>query len=441
MKKITMIGTGYVGLVTGAGISDFGHVVRCVDIDTEKIQMLQSGVIPIHEPGLKRLVQRNVAGGRLTFSTEVEQAIQSSEIIFIAVGTPPADNGEADLTAVKAVATIIGNNLNGFKIICTKSTVPIGTGKLISQIISSHKPPEGDFEYVSNPEFLREGAAVTDFTHPDRVVIGASNDRAFRVMQEIYRPLYINETPMIHTAVETAEMIKYAANAFLALKISYINEVANLCEVVGADVHVVARALGLDGRISPKFLHPGPGFGGSCFPKDTRALVSVGREKGQRLHTIEAAIQANELQKTKMVEKLYVLLGGNFNGKTVAVLGLSFKPETDDVRESSSLHMVQALLKAGARVKAYDPVASTSMERQVPEAEYCSTWQEAVRQTDGCVIMTEWNEFRALNLDELKNLMETPIVLDTRNVLSMAMLEQLGFVYDNVGRKQKKNEA
>jgi UDPglucose 6-dehydrogenase len=441
MKKIAVVGTGYVGLVTGAGISDFGHEIICVDIDADKISMLKSGRIPIHEPGLERLVKRNVAAGRLSFSTDVAGAIQWAEVVFIAVGTPPADNGEADLSAVKAVAKVIGQNLNQFKVVCTKSTVPIGTGRLIAEIISEHKPPDIEFEYVSNPEFLREGAAVTDFTHPDRVVIGAASERAFKIMEAIYHPLYINETPMIHTEIETAEMIKYAANAFLALKISYINEIANLCEAVGADVHVVARALGLDGRISPKFLHPGPGFGGSCFPKDTQALVSVGRSRGEELRTVEAAIETNNRQKNRMVAKLRALVGGTFQGKSIAVLGLSFKPETDDVRESSALYMVRALLEGGAQVKAYDPIAVPTMETQIPEASYFNSWQEAVEDCDGCVIMTEWNEFRALNLEELKRRLKTPVLLDTRNIFPMASLEKLGFVYDNVGRKHHHHAA
>jgi len=437
MKKITVVGTGYVGLVTGAGISDFGHEITCVDIDTDKISMLQSGKIPIHEPGLERLVKRNVAAGRLSFSTDVVGAIQWAEVVFIAVGTPPADNGEADLSAVKAVAKVIGQNLNQFKGICTKSTVPIGTGRLIAKIISEHKPSEIEFEYVSNPEFLREGAAVNDFTHPDRVVIGTGSERAFKVMEAIYRPLYINETPIIHTEVETAEMIKYAANAFLALKISYINEIANLCEAVGADVHVVARALGLDGRISPKFLHPGPGFGGSCFPKDTQALVSVGRSLGEALRTVEAAIETNNRQKNRMLEKLRNLVGGTFKGKSIAVLGLSFKPETDDVRESSALYMLNALLQEGAKVKAYDPIAVGTMKTQIPDASYFGSWQEAVQDCDGCVIMTEWNEFRALNLEDLKRRLKTPVLLDARNIFPLANLERLGFKYDNVGRKHR----
>ena len=307
MKKITFIGTGYVGLVGGAGISEFGHQVTCVDIDQEKIERLNAGEIPIYEPGLKTLVKKNVNNGRLHFSANISKTIQKSDIVFIAVGTPQGSNGEANLSAVEAVAKTIGENLNGYKIVCTKSTVPIGTGKRIEEIIRSVNPM-GDFDYVSNPEFLREGAAVKDFLHPDRVVIGTRTQKAIDLMGEVYRPLYINETPILSTSVETAEMIKYAANAFLSLKISYINEIANLCEFVGADVHDVTRAMGLDGRISSKFLHPGPGYGGSCFPKDTHALAATGQKYGSPLRTIEAAIKTNESQKVRMVEKLSHLM-------------------------------------------------------------------------------------------------------------------------------------
>ena len=434
MKKITFIGTGYVGLVGGAGISEFGHQVTCVDIDQEKIERLNAGEIPIYEPGLKTLVKKNVNKGRLHFSANISKTIQKSDIVFIAVGTPQGSNGEANLSAVEAVAKTISENLNGYKIVCTKSTVPIGTGKRIEEIIRLVNPT-GDFDYVSNPEFLREGAAVKDFLHPDRVVIGTRTQKAIDLMGEIYRPLYINETPILSTSVETAEMIKYAANAFLSLKISYINEIANLCESVGADVHDVTRAMGLDGRISSKFLHPGPGYGGSCFPKDTHALAATGQKYGSPLRTIEAAIKTNESQKVRMVEKLSRLMGDSVNGKTIAVLGLAFKPQTDDVREAASRVIVSKLVELGASVHAYDPIAMDNFKNHFPHIKYFDSWQDAVKSADGCIILTEWNEFRGLDLNELKDLMRFPVILDTKNILSIQGLESCGFTFDNVGRK------
>ncbi|MFQ6613543.1 MAG: UDP-glucose dehydrogenase family protein [Fidelibacterota bacterium] len=434
MKRVTVVGTGYVGLVSGAGISDFGHRIICADIDERKIDRLTQGEIPIYEPGLKEIVDRNVAAGRLVFTSDVAAAIAQSEIIFIAVGTPQGENGDADLRAVFKVARTIGENLNAPKTICTKSTVPIGTGRKISGIIEETKNNGHSFHYVSNPEFLREGSAVKDFMHPDRVVIGASHPDAFQIMREVYRPLYINETPLIETNVETAETIKYASNAFLALKISYMNEMANLCETVGADVHVVAKTMGSDGRISPKFLHPGPGFGGSCFPKDTRALLSIARNQGLSFRTIQAAVEANEAQKERMVEKLKKLVGTPLHSATVAVLGLSFKPLTDDVRESASIPMIRKLLDNGARIQAFDPIANTTMAEIFPDIEYCERWEAAVQNADVAVIMTDWNEFRGMDLGKMKDLMKSPRILDTRNILSMSELDRLGFQFDNVGR-------
>ena len=433
MRHIAIIGTGYVGLVSGSGISDFGHKVICADISEEKIKVLQAGKMPIYEPGLDELVDRNVKAERLSFSTDVGKTIRDSEVIFISVSTPQSENGEADISAVKAVAKIIGKNLNERKVICTKSTVPIGTGKIVSEIINENKSTETDFEYVSNPEFLREGSAVKDFLWPDRVVIGAESEWAFKIMEDVYRSLYINETPIVHTTVETAELIKYASNAFLSLKISYINEISALCEKVGADVHVVAKAMGSDGRISPKFLHPGPGFGGSCFPKDTSALVSMAQNKNVPMRTIQAAIETNAHQKKRMVKKLQALTG-DFSGLTIGILGLAFKSKTDDVRESASLEMVGSLLKAGAQVKAYDPEANTSFAEFYPQITYCKTWEEAVKDTDAVAVMTEWNEFRTMDAKTLKNLMKSPIILDTRNILSRKELQKNGFSFDNVGR-------
>ena len=434
MKKITFVGTGYVGLVGGAGISEFGHQVTCADIDQNKIERLKAGEIPIYEPGLESLVKQNVAKGRLHFSHDVPKSIQNADIIFVAVGTPQRSNGEANLSAIESVAKTIGENLNGYKIICTKSTVPIGTGKRIEEIIRSVNP-NVDFDYVSNPEFLREGAAVKDFLHPDRVVIGTRTQKAIKVMGEVYRPLYINETPIISTTVETAEMIKYAANAFLSLKISYINEIANLCEAVGADVQDVARAMGLDGRISAKFLHPGPGYGGSCFPKDTHALAATGQKNRSPLLTVEAAIKTNASQKVRMVDKLKRIMGGSFKGKTVAVLGLAFKPQTDDVREAASIVIVSNLAESGATVQAYDPIAMDNFKNHFPNIQYFDSWQDAVKNADACILLTEWNEFRGMDLNKLKDLMKTPVLLDTKNIISIQELESRGFTYDNVGRK------
>ena len=433
MRHIAIIGTGYVGLVSGSGISDFGHKVICADIDEEKIKVLQTGKIPIYEPGLDELVERNTKAERLSFSTDVGKTIRDSDVIFIAVSTPQSENGEADISAVKAVAKIIGQNLNNRKVVCTKSTVPIGTGKLVTSIINENNPEKMEFDYISNPEFLREGSAVKDFLWPDRLVIGTESDWGFEVMRDVYRPLYINETPIVKTTVETAELIKYASNAFLSLKISYINEISALCEKVGADVHIVAKTMGSDGRISPKFLHPGPGFGGSCFPKDTSALVSMAQNKNVPMRTIQAAIETNAHQKKRMVKKLQALTG-DFSGLTIGILGLAFKSKTDDVRESASLEMVGSLLKAGAQVKAYDPEANTSFAEFYPQITYCKTWEESVKDTDAVAVMTEWNEFRTMDAKTLKNLMKSPIILDTRNILSRNELQKNGFSFDNVGR-------
>ena len=435
MKRITIIGTGYVGLVSGAGISDFGHRVRCVDIDKQKIDLLNDGSIPIYEPGLKTLIARNVNAKRLFFSFAVEDAIKWAEVIFIAVGTPQGENGEADISAIKAVAEQIGKNLNNYKVISTKSTVPIGTGKMIQKIIDEDNLDKIKYDYCSNPEFLREGAAVRDFLHPDRVVLGSTSGKAFEYLKDVYRPLYINETPMVHTTVETAEMIKYAANAFLAIKISYINEVANLCDEIGADVHVVAKTLGMDGRISPKFLHPGPGFGGSCFPKDTKALVEIAKNYKINMAVVTAAIEANNFQRKRMLNKLNELLDNNLKGKVIAILGLAFKQETDDVRESPAIDIISGIHDKGGIIKAYDPIANDSMKEIFPALDFKSNWHKAVEGSDAAVIMTEWNEFRGMDLEKLKILMSQPVVLDTRNILNISELKRLEFKYDNVGRR------
>ena len=435
MKNIAVIGAGYVGLVSGAGLSDFGNQVLCADIDENKIGSLKQGNIPIFEPGLKEIVDRNIESNRLSFTCDIRKAIRDSEVIFIAVGTPEGKNGEADLSAVFSVAETIGNNLSAYKVICTKSTVPIGTGEKIISIIKKSKNNDVDFDYVSNPEFLREGAAVRDFLLPNRIVLGTTCEKAIQIMQDVYRPLYINETPIIYTNIPTAEMIKYANNAFLALKLSYINEIANLCEAVGADVHIVAKAMGNDGRISSKFLHPGPGFGGSCFPKDTKALLSLSEKLNEPMNTVAATITTNDSQKIRMVDKLFNLMGNEIKGKTIAVLGLSFKQMTDDVRESASIEIILGILDKGGSVKAYDPVASDNMRKYFPDIEYYSNWQDTVKDADAVAIMTEWHEFRGLDLNELKKLLKAPVLLDARNVLSEKDLQNLGFIFDNVGRK------
>ena len=437
MKNIAVIGTGYVGLVSGAGISDFGHNVVCADIDISKIKRLQNGEITIYEPGLEELVNRNVQSNRLSFSSEVNKCIQRADVIFIAVGTPEGDNGSSDLSAVFDVARAIGNNLNGYKVICTKSTVPIGTGAKITEIIKETSNELNEFGYVSNPEFLREGSAVKDFLWPDRVIIGASCARAFDTMKNVYRPLFINETPVIETTIETAELIKYASNAFLSVKISYINEIANICDEIGADVHVVSKAMGIDGRISSKFLHPGPGFGGSCFPKDTKALISMAEEMGVNLKVVKSAVEANQLQKERMVKKLFNLFDGNVKNKTIAILGLAFKAQTDDVRESPAIDIIDALQSNGAIIKAFDPAANDNMKKLYNDLDTYVSWEEAVKDVDGVVIMTEWNEFRGMDLSKLKGLVKSPNILDCRNILKIDDLEKLGFKYDNVGRKKR----
>ena len=435
MEKICVIGVGYVGLVSGAGLSEFGHDVTCVDIDELKINLLNDGKIPIYEPGLQSLVESNCRNSnRLHFSIDISKSIKDSSVVFIAVGTPQKKNGKVDLSFIDSAANIIADNINNYKIICTKSTVPVGTGERIEKIILS-KNKSTMFDYVSNPEFLREGSAVNDFMIPDRLIIGARTSKAYNIMKNVYRPLYVNETPIMNTSVETAEMIKYAANAFLALKISYINEIANLCEDVGVDVHDVAKAMGQDGRISPKFLHPGPGYGGSCFPKDTLALSHLGKKFNKPLKTIEAAIEVNNNQPMRMIEKLNNLLDNKISGKKVAILGLSFKPKTDDIREATSVKIIPELVRLGVTIHAYDPIAMNNFRNQFPDINYFENWEEAIRDTDACIILTEWNEFRGIDLIKIKSLMSEPVILDAKNILSISKLEELEFKYDNVGRK------
>ena len=439
MKKITFIGTGYVGLVSGVAISDFGHRVICADISKEKIRQLNNGSVPIYEPGLTELLKKNFDAGRLSFTYDIKNAIRDSEIIFIAVGTPEGKDGKSDITAVKSVAKVIGENINAYKVICTKSTVPVGTGVLIKSIIRSHNQNNISFDYVSNPEFLREGSAVKDFLWPDRIIIGTENKKSLNIMKEVYDPLYINDKPILNTSIATAEMIKYAANSFLALKISYINEVANLCELLGADVKDVAKAMGQDGRISPKFLHPGPGYGGSCFPKDTKAFAKLSKENGEVMHTIEASIQSNENQKIRMVSKMKKLVGGSFKGKRISILGLAFKPNTDDVRESASITMINAIKSDSGLINAYDPVANESMRKIFEKVNYFNSWEEACKDVDAVAILTEWNEFRSMSIKQLKQIMSKPVLLDTRNIIDVKKLKAHKFIFDNVGRGIKNN--
>jgi len=442
--KICIIGTGYVGLVTGTCLADFGLQVTCVDQDEIKISLLNSGGVPIYEPNLAPLIEKNISAGRLTFTTDLEKAVKESKVIFIAVGTPPNHDGSANLAQIEEVAKQIALSINNYKVIVIKSTVPIGTAAKIKEIINSFSPSplrgEGrvrvkyPFDVVSNPEFLREGSAVYDFTHPDKIVIGCENDKAKQIMQEIYRPLYIIDTPFVITNPETAELIKYACNTFLATKITFINEIANLCDKVGADVHQIAKAMGLDGRISPKFLHPGPGFGGSCFPKDTEALCSIATSYGYEFKTLQAVISANKRQRELMVEKIKHLLG-DLKDKTIGVLGLAFKQNTDDIRKSPSIDIIQLLLKEGAKIRCFDPLAMENSRRILPDLIYCQDEYETAEHCDALVIATEWNQFRNLDLTKIKKLLKTPILLDLRNLYEPAALKSLGLIYEGVGRR------
>jgi|PersoiStandDraft_1058852.scaffolds.fasta_scaffold06837_2 UDPglucose 6-dehydrogenase len=430
--NICMVGTGYVGLVTGTCLADFGMNVVCVDKDEEKIRKLREGHIPIYEPGLEELVAKNERAGRLRFSTDLKAAIENSLAIFIAVGTPPRVDGSADLSFVESVAESIADHANGYKVVVTKSTVPTGTGRRIEEILQARNG-EHSFSVVSNPEFLREGSAVADFLRPDRVVIGARDARAIEVMKEIYSPLYLIETPIVVTDVESAEMIKYASNGFLAVKISFINEVARLCELVGADVHAVARGMGLDKRIGSKFLHPGPGFGGSCFPKDTHAVADLARQHDYRFEIIEAAITANEKTKARMIEKIESTVGP-LSGKTIGVLGISFKPETDDIRESASLTIIGDLQARGARVRAFDPAGMENARRVLSDVEWAADAYDCAKGCDALVLATEWNEFRALDLGRLAKTMRSRTLVDLRNVYDPAEMAAAGWAYAGVGR-------
>ena len=440
MVKIAVIGTGYVGLVSGACLADFGNHVICVDTDKEKIEGLQKGQIPIFEPGIENVVARNVAEGRLQFTTDIAIAIDHCEVAFIAVGTPSVEDGSADLTHVLEAADNIASTMKQYLVIVDKSTVPVGTANLVKARVAARLAARGlssEFDVVSNPEFIREGRAVYDFTHPDRVVIGSESERARKIMRDVYRTLYLNETPLVETNIETAEMIKYASNAFLAVKITFINEIANLCEKVGANVQDVARAMGKDGRINPKFLHAGPGYGGSCFPKDTKALADTGRKYGSPISIVETTIAANDRQKRLMIEKLALGLG-SLKGKTLAVLGLAFKPNTDDMREAPSLTIVEGLVAQGAMVRAYDPVAMKEAHWRLASLQtrltFCSNEYEAMTGADALVIITEWNQFRNLDLSRAMKLMHKAFLFDLRNIYKRAEVEMAGFAYFGVGQ-------
>jgi len=432
--RITIIGCGYVGLVSGACFADFGHDVVCVDTDASKIASLQSGRIPIFEPGLEQLVAHNSAAGRLTFTTDLRAAMVRAEAVFLAVGTPAHHrDGHADLSYVKVAAHNVAEMLDGFTVVIIKSTVPVGTGDEIERIIRAARP-DADVAVVSNPEFLREGAAIEDFKRPDRIVIGTENERAKAVMMEVYRPLHLNQGPLMFTERRTAELIKYASNAFLAMKITFINEIADLSEKIGADVQGVARGIGLDKRIGSKFLHAGPGFGGSCFPKDTLALIKTAREAGSPMRLIETTIDINDRRKLRMAEKIISAMGGSVAGMKIAVLGLAFKPNTDDMREAASLAIIPALKVAGAEVIAHDPIAMVRA-REVLDASYAATPYDAAEGADAIVLLTEWDAYRALDMKRLKASMRSDVMVDLRNVYSPDRMRELGFRYVSVGRQ------
>jgi len=431
---IAVVGTGYVGLITGVCFAEFGLNVTCVDNDERKIKLLKNSKVPFYEPGVEELLRRNLEAGRLHFTTNIAEAVDSSLVIFIAVGTPPRGDGFADLKHVEDVAREIATHIKGYKVIITKSTVPVGTGEKLREIISKNLKENVDFDIVSNPEFLREGAGIEDFMRPNRVVIGASSAQAIAIMKDLYRPLYLIETPFVITDIKTAELIKYASNAFLATKVSFINEIANLCESVGADVQVVAKAMGLDHRIGSKFLHAGPGYGGSCFPKDTLALLQIAKNNNVELGVIEAAIKANENQRERAVRKIKDAMG-TLKGKTICVLGLSFKPNTNDLRESPSIFIINRLLKAGAKVRVHDPVAMNDAREVFHKITYCKDAYDAAKEADAIVIVTEWNQFRNLDLNRLKNLTKGKFFFDLRNIYEPEKVRKLGFKYYSVGRQ------
>lgn len=430
---IAVIGTGYVGLVSGACFAEFGIDVTCVDVDTVKVDNLNKGIIPIYEPGLDKIVEKNVADGRLHFTTDIKSAVERALVVFLAVGTPPQADGSPDMSYYRQAALDVAQAINGYKVLVTKSTVPVGTGEWLRNFVSENLKIETEFGVASNPEFLREGAAIADFMRPDRVVVGSNEERAIEVMKELYRPLYLIETPVVITSLEAAELIKYAANAFLATKITFINEIANLCDAIGCDVHDVAKGMGMDNRIGRKFLHPGPGYGGSCFPKDTRALTTVADKFGVETRIVDAVVEANERQRDAMIPKIEKLVG-DLKGKRIGVLGLSFKPETDDMRESPATDIIKALLERGASVRAFDPVAMTEAKHYLPEIEYAVDEYDAIKGADALVIVTEWNQFRALDMEKVRSLLTAPKVADLRNIYEPKDMRDMGFEYVGVGR-------
>jgi UDPglucose 6-dehydrogenase len=435
--RVTMIGAGYVGLVSGACFADFGHTVTCVDKDPGKIERLEKGVMPIFEPGLAELVATNVKEGRLFFTLDAREAIRSADAVFIAVGTPSRrGDGHADLSYVYAAAKEIAECMDGFTVVVTKSTVPVGTGDEVEEIIRKTRP-DAKFAVVSNPEFLREGAAINDFKRPDRVVVGTDSEEAREVMRELYRPLFLNETPMLFTERRTSELIKYAANAFLAVKITFINEMADLCEKVGANVQDVSKGIGLDNRIGKKFLHAGPGYGGSCFPKDTLALTKTANDHGSPVRIVDTVVEVNDARKKAMADRVIKAMGGSVKGKTIGVLGLAFKPNTDDMRDAPSLDIIPALQAAGAHIKAYDPESMHEAGKALTEVDFCDGPYHAVDGADAMVLITEWDQFRALDFDRVKKLLKSPVVVDLRNVYQPSDMARRGFSYVSVGRPAK----
>ncbi len=430
---IAVIGTGYVGLVTGACFAEFGVEVTCVDVDSEKIAGLKSGVMPIYEPGLDTIVEKNVKAGRLHFTTDIKTAVEQALVVFLAVGTPPKPDGSPDMSYYRQAAQDIAEAMNGYKVLVTKSTVPVGTGRWLREFVNENLKVETNFGVASNPEFLREGAAIDDFMRPDRVVVGSNEPDAIAIMKDLYRPLYLIETPVVITSLEAAELIKYAANAFLATKITFINEIANLCDAIGCDVHDVAKGMGMDNRIGRKFLHPGPGYGGSCFPKDTRAFTKVGDKYGVETSVVDAVIEANEYQRLAMIPKIEKLVG-DFKDKQIGVLGLSFKPETDDMRESPATDIIKEMQKRGAKIRAFDPVAMKEAKHYLPDIDYAENEYDAIKDADVLVIVTEWNQFRALDMDKVKKLLKAPKIADLRNIYNPTDMRELGFEYVGVGR-------
>ncbi len=431
--NICVVGVGYVGLVTAACFSEFGVDVTCVDCDAGKIDSLQNGEVPFFEPGLEELVRKNLRESRLHFTTNLKEGVEHALVIFLAVGTPSNGDGSADLRYIDAVAREVAEVMDGYKVIVTKSTVPVGTGERVAEIIRTHQHRSIAFDVVSNPEFLREGSAVEDFMRPNRVVIGAPSEQAIAIMKDLYRPLYLIETPFLITDVATAELVKYASNAFLAAKISFINDIAQLCEAVGVDVHVVAKGMGLDSRIGSKFLHAGAGFGGSCFPKDSRALIQMGAAHGVRMEMVESVIRVNQGQRTRILDKIERLTGG-LSGKTIGVLGLAFKPNTDDLREAPAIELIERLLAQGATVKAFDPASMDQAAQLFPGVEMCKDPYAVAQDSDALVLITEWNQFRNLDLERIREALRTPVFVDCRNVYEPERMAELGFAYEGVGR-------